>query len=121
KVIWADTAHQEFVHQCFHRLQIVVHTGKQHALIAQRDPGIGQTLERFFYFNRELAGVIDVDAHPQRMILRQHRAKLWRDSLRQENRNPRPDAKEFDVRDYAQAAEQILQFAIAKKERVTAR
>src|SRR5205807_3374516 len=97
------------------------HAGKQHALVAQRDPGIGQTLQRFLYFNSELARMINVHAHPERMILRQHRAKLWRYSLRQENRNPRPDAKEFDVRNRAQAAEQILQFAIAKKERVTAR
>ena len=109
------------MHERFHRLQVVVHAGQQHALVAQRDAGIGQALQRFFHFNGELARMIDVHAHPERMILRQHCAKLWRDSLRQENRNPRSDAKEFDMRDRAQTAEQILQFAVTEQERITTR
>src|SRR5207237_8187347 len=72
-------------------------------------------------FHGELAMMINVHAHPERMILRQHHAKLWRDSLREKNRHPRPDAEEFDVRNGPQTTEQILQFAVAKKERVASR
>ena len=109
------------MHERLHRLQIVVHPREQHALVAQRDAGICQPLQRLFHFNGELARMINVHAHPERMIFRQHRAKLWRDSLRKENRNPRPDAEEFDVWNCPQTTKQILQFAIAKKERVASR
>ena len=41
--------------------------------------------------------MIDVHAHPERMIFLQHRAELGRDPLRQENRNARADAEKLDV------------------------
>ena len=102
------------MHERLHRFQIVVHAGKQDALVPQRNPGIGQTLERFFHFDGQLARMIHVHAHPKRMIFRQHRAKLRRDPLRKENRDPRADAEKFDVRNRPQSAQKILEFTVAE-------
>ncbi len=65
--------------------------------------------------------MVDVDAHPERMIFLQHLAKLGRDPLREKNRDARADAEEFDVRNRAQPAENFFQFRITEKKRVAAR
>ncbi len=90
------------MHERFHRFEIVVHAFEQDALIAERDAGVGESLERLLDFNRELARMIDVHAHPKRMMFCEHRAKFRRDPLRQENRNARADAEKLDVRNGAQ-------------------
>jgi hypothetical protein len=108
------------VHQRFHRFEIVVHAGEQHALIPQRYARVGESFERFFYFNRELARMIHVHAHPKRMMFRQYRAKLWRDALWQENRDACADAKKFNVLYRAQPAEQLVDLVVAENERVAA-
>ena len=54
------------------------------------------------------------------MILRQHRAKLRRDSLWQENRDARADAEKLDMRDRAQAAQNFLKLIVAENERIAA-
>ena len=59
--------------------------------------------------------MIDVHAHPERMIFLQHRAELRRDALRQENRDARADAQKLDVRDRAQAAQNFLELIVAEK------
>jgi len=46
--------------------------------------------------------MIDVHAHPKRMMFGEHRAKLGRYALRQENWNARADAEKLDVRNGAQ-------------------
>ena len=104
----------------FHRLEIVVHAREQDTLVAQRDAVVCQSFERDAHFRREFARVIDVDAHPERMILLQHRAKLRRDPLREKDRHTGTDTKKFDMRDRAQPAEDFLQLRIAEKQRVTA-
>ena len=83
-------------------------------------PAIGETFERFLHFNGQLARMIDVHAHPERMIFREHRAKLGRDALRQKNRNARADAQKFDVRNRAQAAQHFFQLIVAEEQRVAA-
>ena len=70
------------MHERFHCFEIVVHPFEQHALVAERDAGVGEPLERFFHFNRQLARMIDVHAYPERVIFLQHGAKLRRDPLR---------------------------------------
>ena len=72
------------------------------------------------HFGGQLARVIDVDAHPERMIFLQHLAELGRDPLRQENRDAGADAEELDVRDRAQAAEDFFQLVVAEEQRVAA-
>src|ERR1700742_4914543 len=79
---------------------------------------IGQALQRFPHFGRELARMIDVNAHTKRMILLEHRAKLRRDALGEKDRNPRADAEKFDVRNRAQSAQHLLELGIAEEKRV---
>ena len=82
EVIRAHPAHQQFVHERFHRLDVIIDAGEQHALVAERDSGIRQPFECFFHFNRELARMVHVHAHPERMMFGQNRAQLGRDPLR---------------------------------------
>src|SRR5438270_3298945 len=63
--------------------------------------------------------MVDVDAHPERMILRQHRAKLGRDALWQENRNSRPDTNEFDVWNRSKPSENLIELIIAEEQCVS--
>ena len=51
-VVGTHPAHEQFVHERFHRLEIVVHAGQQHALVPERNAGVGETLERLFHLNR---------------------------------------------------------------------
>ena len=90
------------MHERFHCLEIVVHAGEQHALIAERNSGVRQTLERFFYFNREFTWMVHVHAHPKRVVFGENRTQFRRDPLGQENRYARADAEKFDVLDRAQ-------------------
>ena len=71
-----------------------------------------------FYLDGELAWMIHVHAHPERMIFRQHCAQLRRDSLRQENRHPRTDPDKFDVPDRPQPRQHLLEPVIAENQSV---
>jgi hypothetical protein len=64
--------------------------------------------------------MIHVHAHPKRMMLRENRAKLWRDALGQKNRNARANAKKFNVLYRAQPAEQLVELVVAENESVAA-
>src|SRR6266571_5007678 len=64
--------------------------------------------------------MINVHAHPERMMFRENRAKLGRDPLRQENRNAGADAQKFDVLDRAQPRRQLVDLIIAENQRVAA-
>lgn len=89
-------------------------------MVAERDTGVREALERLFHFDGQLARVIDVHAHPEGMIFLQHRAQLGRDALRQENRDPRADAEKLDVRDGAQAFQNSFEFVVAENQGVAA-
>src|SRR5690349_10157160 len=54
------------------------------------------------------------------MIFAQHAAKLWRDPLRQKNRDPRADPQKFDVRDRSKPAQQMLELFIAEQQGISA-
>src|SRR5262245_34119019 len=62
--------------------------------------------------------MIHVNAHPERMIFRQHSTQLSRDSLWQEDRYPRTDAEKFDVLDRAQPRQQLLEPVVAENQGV---
>ena len=119
-VIRPDAAHQQFVHERFHRLEIIVYAGEQDALIAKRNSGIGETLERLLNFKGELARMIHVHAHPKRMMFRENRTKLGRDSLRQENRNARPNPEKLNMLDCAEPSQQFVDLVVTENKRVTA-
>ena len=108
------------MHERLHRLDIVVHAGEQDALVSERNARVREALERLFHFHGELARMIDMDAHPERMIFFEHGAKLRRDALRQKNRNARADPEKLNVRNSAKAAENALEFFIAENEGVAA-
>src|SRR5439155_2125680 len=96
------------------------HAFEQHALISERDAGIGETFERLLHFNGQLARMIDMHADPKRMIFRKDRAKLRRNSLWQENWDARADAEKLDMRDRAQTAQNFLELIVAENERIAA-
>src|SRR5207237_7098170 len=112
--------HKYFVYNHIHRFEIVYLAYEHHAFIAERDSGIGETFDVFLHFNGQLARMVYVHAHPERMIFRKHRAKLRRDPLWQENRDARADPEKLDVRNRAQAAQNFLELIVAENERVAA-
>src|SRR5260370_9270499 len=64
--------------------------------------------------------MIDVHAHPERMMFGQDRAELGRDPLRQENWDARTDANKFNMRDRTQPRKQLVDLVIAENQRVAA-
>ena len=58
---------------------------------------------------RDLVGVVEVEVDPERVVLLEHLAQLVVDPLRQEDRHARADPDDLDVRDLAQAAEDLLE------------
>src|SRR5205814_2565698 len=87
---------------------------------SERNAVISQALQRLFHFHGELARMIDMNAHPERMVFLKHGAKLRRDALRQENRNARADAEKLDVRNGAEPAQDALEFFIAENKGIAA-
>src|SRR4029077_20318171 len=64
--------------------------------------------------------MIHVHAHPERMMFREDRAQLRRDSLWQKNRDARADAEKFDVLYRAQPRQKTVSLVFAENQRVTA-
>ena len=62
--------------------------------------------------------MINVYAHPERMLFLQHRAKLEGNALRQKNRNHAHRLAKFDVRNRAQPAQNFFQFVAVRKQHV---
>src|SRR5688500_9933384 len=59
-----------------------------------------------------------MDAHEERVILLQHRAKFRRDPLRKENGNARSNTQEFHVRDLAKFRQKKFELLVIKQKRV---
>ena len=72
EVVGLHPAHQQPVHQPLHHRDIVVDALEQHGLAAERDAGIGQPRRGFGDLRRQLVGMGEVHAHPERMMLAQH-------------------------------------------------
>ena len=53
--------------------------------------------------------MVEVEVDPHRVVLLEHGAQLVVDALRQEDRHPRADADDLDVRDLSQAAQDRLE------------
>ena len=94
--------------------------GEQHRLVAQRDAGAAQLVAGAGELGRDLVGVVDVDVHPQRVVLGEHLAQLVVDPLRQEHRHARADPDDLDVRDLAQAADRRLEQLRGERQAVAA-
>ena len=81
-------------------------------MAAERDPGVGQPRGRFRDFRRQLVRVREMDAHPQGVILAQDPRELPGHALRHDDGYFRADSDELDMRDRAQAAEQVIELVI---------
>src|SRR4051812_42628987 len=64
--------------------------------------------------------MIGMNAEEERVIFLEHRTQLWRDALRQENRNARADAQELHMRNRPQLAQKKLQLFVTQEQRVAA-
>ncbi len=92
-----------------HDVDAVVDAGQQDRLVAQRDAGPGELVAGAGDFGRDLVGVVEVEVHPQRVVLRQHLAQLVVHALGHEDRHARADADDLHVRDLADAADHRFQ------------
>src|SRR6516162_6327707 len=61
-----------------------------------------------------------MNAYPERMEFLKHLAQLRCNTLRKENRDPRPNSNEFDMRNRSQAVQDSAKFVIRKKQGVAA-
>jgi len=87
KIVGADAQHCQLVDQFALNVDGVVDAGQQHRLIAERHPGAGEAVAGFREFEGNLVRMIDVDVHPDWVILRQHVAEFLIHPLRQEDRH----------------------------------
>jgi hypothetical protein len=89
-------------------------------LVAQRDPGAGHAVAGLGQFLADLIRMVDVDVDPQRMVLLQHVAQFLCDAHGQEDRHARADPHDLDVRNFAQAAQDLFQDLGGQHQRVAA-
>ena len=69
---------------------------------------VGKAFKTFLHFAGELARVIYMHAHEERVIFLEHPAKLRSDALRKENGDSRTDPQELDVLDAAKTAQDLF-------------
>src|ERR1051326_4623755 len=117
-VIRPDATHQQLLPKCPHRLDIVIYTGEENALIPQRNSVIGQAFKCLFHFDRQLSRMIYMHTHPQWMKTLQHGAKIRRNALREENRNAGANSQKLNMPDCSQTREYSLELLVAKNESV---
>ena len=92
KVIRLHPAHEQFLDMRLHDFRVVVDVFEEDGLVAERNAGVSEAAQRVTDFRGQLARVVRVDAHEQRMEFFQHRTQFGRDALRQERRDARTDA-----------------------------
>ena len=98
----------------------VVDARQQHALVAQRNPGVGHAGAGLAQLRRDLLGMVDVDVDPERVVFADHLAELVVDALRQEDRHAAADADDLDMRNGAQVAQQLVQHLRRHRQRIAA-
>ena len=60
--------------------------------------------------------MIDVDAHPERMVLLKHLAELRRDALRQKDGHPCADSDKLNVRNGPDTTQKFFKFVVRKNQ-----
>ncbi len=110
----------QLVHELALDVDAIVDAGQQHGLIAQGNARVGQHAARAAQLWRDLVRMVDVNVHPQGMILAEHRAQLFCDALRHKHRHTRADADDLDVRDGPQSRQQVIQHLGRQRERIAA-
>ncbi len=120
QVVRPDPVRDELVDQRALDVDAVVDAREQHALVADRQAGPRQLVDRARDLGRDLVGVVEVQVDPERVVLLEHLAQLVVDALRQEDRDAAADADDLDVRDLAQAAQDLLEQLRRKGQAVAA-
>ena len=121
EVVGPDPVLDEPVDERALDVDAVVHAGQEDRLVADRQAGLGQLVDRPAHLGRDLVRVVEVEVDPQRVVLLEHRAQLVVDPLGQEDRHPRADPDDLDVRDLAQPAEDRLEQLRRQGQAVAAR
>ena len=120
EIIRPHAHHQQAMHERLHHLDVVIDTGEEYRLIAERDAGKRQALAGRGELAGDLLRMIGMDAQPDRSVLAEDLGELRRDALRQEDGDTRTDADELDVLDRAQTAEERVQLGVGQQQRVAA-
>jgi hypothetical protein len=81
---------------------------------------VDQAFKSGLHLRGQLARVVDVNTHPERMKFLEHLAQRRRDPLREENRDPCADPDELDMFDGAQTAQNPPEFIVREEQGISA-
>jgi hypothetical protein len=109
KIVWPHADADEVLHQLPLDMGAVIHSREQHRLVSERDARARKAVARLGEFTRNFVGMIDVNIHPQRMVLAQGIAKLLVNSHWQKDRHAGANPNDLNVRTCAQACEDFLE------------
>jgi hypothetical protein len=85
EIIGPDADPHQVLHELALDVDVIVDTGQQHRLVPERNPCSGKTVAGLFEFQRDFAGVVDVDVQPERVVFCQHVTQFLGDAHRHEN------------------------------------
>jgi hypothetical protein len=103
------------VYQRPHDVQIIVHALQENALVSEWYSMVYQTFQSGLNLDRQLARMIDVNAHPEWVKFLEHLAQFGGDPLRQEDRDTSPDPDELYMFDPAQTAQDAAELVVGKE------
>ncbi len=106
------------MHQLHHHLGVVVDSLEQHRLAAERDAGSRQAVQRGNGGRRQLARVIEMRVHEDRVVLLHHLAEFRRNPLRKVRGDATSDPDDLDMRDRAKLLKEIFQSPVAQHHRI---
>ena len=87
-------------------------------MTAQRDSRIGQASNCARHLGRQLVGMGEVHADPERMVPFEHSHQRRRDALRQRGGNLRAHSQQFHMLDGAQPRKQPLELLVRQQKRI---
>ena len=90
-------------------MHTVIDAGKQHRLVPQWDSGARHAVTGLCKLEGDLIRVVDMDVQPQGMETTEHLAQLACDPHGQENGDAGANANNLDVRNLAQAGQDLFQ------------
>ena len=94
--------------------------GQEHGLVAQRYARVCQLAQCLSGCRCQLFRVIIVRVDPQRVMLLQHVDQVVGDPVRQDDRDPGPDADDFDMRYAPELVSIQSRYSSGQHERVSA-
>ena len=119
-VVGTDTDANQLVDQLQHDVDAVVNTGQQDGLVAQGDTGVGQHGGSASSLFSDLLGAVEVGVQPDGMILLEDVAQLGSNTLGHNDGGTRAQTDDFNVRNGADAGDDVLQQLVGDQQGVTA-